>query len=263
MDTLIPPKTAETNSRLIYGDGTDRATWQAWAGIEELSSLKLDPDFIHANRVVIVAPHPDDEIMGCAGLMQQLSALGKQIVLVAVTNGTASHPDSKCYTPEGLNQLRPQETQAALKVLGIDNIDVIALNIQDDAVSQNLDIFYQLLMAHVQAEDVLVTTFHKDGHPDHEFTAQVVNRVAQEKKLKYFEVLIWAWHWAHPNDPQIPWDQARRLDLTAQQLQLKQRAIQCFASQIHIDESTGKPAILSEKTIDRILMPFEVYIHVQ
>lgn len=263
MDTLIHPKTVDANSRLIYGDGTDRATWQAWAGIEELRSLKLDPDFIHANRVVIVAPHPDDEIMGCAGLMQQLSALGKPIVLVAVTNGTASHPNSKCYTPEHLNQLRPHETRAALKVLGIDNIEVIALNIQDGAVSQNLDIFYQSLMAHVQAEDVLVTTFHKDGHPDHEFTAQVVKQIAQGKQLKYFEVMIWAWHWAHPNDSQIPWHQAHRLDLTAQQLQLKQRAIQCFGSQIDIDESTGKPAILSAKTIDRILMPFEVYIHVQ
>ena len=47
-------------------------------------------------RVCIVAPHPDDEILGCGGLMQRLDKLGYKIVLFAVTNGTASHPVRVC-----------------------------------------------------------------------------------------------------------------------------------------------------------------------
>lgn len=264
MDALMDSKSCiETNQRLIYGDGTDKQTWLNWSGLKQLTQLNIAQCFPAKQRVVIIAPHPDDEIMGCAGLLQQLSALDRSILLIAVTNGTASHPHSSLYRAEKLNLIRPQETQAALQVLGIDNIEVLQLNIQDGAVASQLDRLYQDIHDITESSDVLVTTFHKDGHPDHEFTAQVVSRIAIEKQISCYEVLIWAWHWASPDDAQIPWEQALLLNMTAAQVELKKGAIACFVSQTQADESTGQPAILSQKTIQRILMPYEVYIHVQ
>jgi len=49
--------------------------------------------------------------------------------------------------------------------------------------------------------------------------------------------------------------------LTAEQLQRKTQAIECFASQITVDESTGNPPILSAQTIARISQPWEVYLY--
>ena len=42
-------------------------------------------DLTPSNLSVIVAPHPDDEVFGCCGLMQHLIAQGKRIELIIMT----------------------------------------------------------------------------------------------------------------------------------------------------------------------------------
>ena len=44
------------------------------------------PSFSPSNLSVIVAPHPDDEVFGCCGLMQRLIALGKRVELIIMTD---------------------------------------------------------------------------------------------------------------------------------------------------------------------------------
>lgn len=247
------------SDRLIYADGTPKQQWLNWQGLKDLNSFRLDQHFNQDARVVIVAPHPDDEILGCAGLMQQLS-LTHEIVLIAVTNGTASHPHSKQFTPEQLGQIRAQESLSALNVIGLSNVLRLEAGIQDGQIRQSQQQLYAFLDQILAKDDILITTFEKDGHPDHEYSAVVVKEIAQAKQLKHYQVLIWAWHWAQPNDPQIAWQHAYRLDLSTQQVLKKQQAIACFKSQIEPDSSTGQAPILSAQTIDRILMPYEVYI---
>ena len=253
----------ENKQRLIYGRGTSKQQWLAWKGLEQLNPLDIETYFPKNSRVLILAPHPDDEILGCAGLMQKLSRLQRNIVLVAITNGTGSHPDSPLYTQDQLNQIRPAESKAALEVLNIQNIQRIAFNLQDGAIATSHAQFYEQLEQLIQANDILITTYEKDGHPDHEHSAYVVSKTAKKYQLKYFQVLIWTWHWAQPNNAQIAWTHAYRLDLSSNELELKHRAIQCFKSQLEIDSSTGQAPILSGEVVDRILMPYEVYIHGQ
>lgn len=248
--------------RVIYGSGTSKQTWLNWQGLHQLHQLKLAQHFPANCRVVIIAPHPDDEILGCAGLIQQLYDLKRDMVLMAVTNGTQSHPDSRIYTPAQLSQIRPQESLEALKVLGIQqHMQRIALNIEDGTISLEQDKLYQLLGEHIQPNDILVSTFAEDGHPDHEATGRTVQRFADDHQLACYQVLIWAWHWASPNDRRIAWQKALKLELTAQQLALKKQAIHCFKSQIEVDSSTNQPPILPSTAIDRMLMPYEVYLH--
>ncbi|WP_291354584.1 MULTISPECIES: PIG-L deacetylase family protein [unclassified Acinetobacter] len=254
-------KHALVGDRLIHGEGTGYQDWLNWSGLDALQPLDIDACFPAGKRVLIVAPHPDDEILGCAGLLQQLAQLEREIVLVAVTNGTQSHPGSRVYTAEQLNSIRPAETQAALEVLGIQHVvSRMALNMMDGEVSSQQDRFYQALESLVKPEDILVCTFDRDGHPDHEATGKVVQQLANELQLSCYQVLIWAWHWAIPEDSRIPWNKALKLQLTPQQLEYKAQAIACFKSQLKPDQSTGRPPILSPQTIQRILMPCEVYI---
>ncbi|WP_425917355.1 PIG-L deacetylase family protein [Acinetobacter sp. TSRC1-2] len=247
--------------RLIYGEGTTYQQWLDWSGLDTLKQLNVTSCFHEGRRVVIVAPHPDDEILGCAGLLQQLAELKRNIVLVAVTNGTQSHPDSLLYTPNQLNTIRPAETHAALEVLGINHaLKRIALNLMDGEITAQQDRLYQALTELIEPDDILVCTFDKDGHPDHEATGRVVQQLANEAHLSCYQVLIWAWHWAIPDDCRIPWQKALKLELAPQQLQRKSDAILCFKSQLEIDTSTGQSPILSKQTIQRILLPCEVYI---
>ncbi len=248
--------------RVIEGDGTHQDTWQNWQGLHDLAQLDIAQRFPSHQRVCIFAPHPDDEILGCAGLMQQLVANGNSILVVHVTNGTQSHPNSQTYSPQQLDVIRPQESRAALQVLGIaDQVISIALDLTDGDVFAQQTLFKAKLTPIIQPDDILVTTFSHDGHPDHEATGQVVAAFAEAQQLAYYQVLIWAWHWAKPADNRIPWHNAYRVDLTAAQLQCKTQAIDCFTSQITTDESTGNPPILSAQTINRISQPWEVYLY--
>ena len=248
--------------RVIEGDGTSQEAWKNWSGLQDMPRFDITKNFAPHQRVCIFAPHPDDEIIGCGGLLQQLTANGNPIVLIHVTNGTQSHPNSTIYTQEKLNTIRPQESVQALEILGVAHqVTTVALNLADGEVFAQQEQFYQKLSTIIQADDILITTFMRDGHPDHEATGQVVASFAKQHHLACYQVLIWAWHWAKPADNRIPWHCAMRVDLTTEQLQRKIEAITCFESQITIDDSTGSPPILSAQAIARISQPWEVYLY--
>ena len=249
-------------NRAIEGNGTSLDSWKNWSGLQTLPSLNIAKSFAAHQRICIFAPHPDDEVLGCGGLLQQLAANGNPIVLIHVTNGTQSHPKSTLYPPENLNVIRPLESMQALKVLGIaQQVTIKALHLTDGNVFNQQESFYKKLVDFIEPNDILLTTFRRDGHPDHEATGKVVTSYAKRHRLYCYQVLIWAWHWAKPADSRIPWHCALRLDLTAEQLQRKSQAISCFKSQITADDSTDNPPILSAQTIARISQPWEVYLY--
>ncbi|MGE6245881.1 PIG-L deacetylase family protein [Psychrobacter proteolyticus] len=260
--TLLRHAHPIVGDRIIEGAGTSSDTWQNWTGLQKLPQLNIQTRFGSHQRVCIFAPHPDDEILGCGGLLQQLADNGNPIVLIHVTNGTQSHPKSKIYSPEQLNIIRPKESVEALKALSVNHqVTTLALDLTDGDVFAQQALFYQKLANILQPEDILVTTFTHDGHPDHEATGQVVTSFAKHHHLLCYQVLIWAWHWAKPDDSRIPWQHAVRVDLTPEQLEKKIKAIHCFKSQTTEDVSTGNSPILSTQTITRISQPWEVYLH--
>lgn len=249
------------DDRVIFGQGTSSNTWENWQGLQQLAPMNIQSAFPKQRRVCILAPHPDDEILGCGGLIQQLLEQGNPIVIIAVTNGTASHPNSKHYTPQDLNQLRPEETRTALAHLGAkQQIQRIALNLPDGQVYQQKNSLYLALENIIQADDILVATFSQDGHPDHEGTGKIAEKFARDHGLPCYQVLIWAWHWAKPHDERIPWQRAQRLDLTPNQQHKKRQAIACFKTQIEVDPSTQNTPILSPAAIERMSRAWEVYI---
>lgn len=256
MGTLKHPLVED---RVIFGEGTDKEQWVNAFKDHPLDSLDLE--LFKSKRVVIVAPHPDDEILGCGGLMQQLKEQGCHIVVLAATNGTQSHPNSKKYSPEQLNVLRPQESLAALDCLGVaESAEHIALDLQDGQLHLQTDQLWQGLANVVRADDILICSYAFDGHPDHEAVGKTVQAFAKAQQLPCLHVLIWAWHWAKPLDARINWGQAKAYTLTKDQLIRKHQAMMQFKTQLEADESTGKAAVLSPSAINRLLMPYEVYL---
>lgn len=72
---------------------------------------------LHHGRVLVFAPHPDDETLGCGGTMALLRQNNCAIKVVIVTDGGGAGA-----LPEDAVTIRRQETQSALNVLGIDDI---------------------------------------------------------------------------------------------------------------------------------------------
>lgn len=72
----------------------------------------------------MIAPHPDDEAFGCAGTIAKLKACGSKVYVVAVSAGDVHHYNVKKYEFV-TGQTRHHEFDAAMKVLGVDDYELI------------------------------------------------------------------------------------------------------------------------------------------
>lgn len=252
--------TEKENDRVIKGQGTSESDWQRSAKLASLP--EVDPDSLVpvGARAVIVAPHPDDEILGTGGLMARLSDMGRKMLIVAVTNGTASHPDSPEWPVARLAKTRPHETRNALQRLRIRQAEVVRLDLPDGAGNEFEAELALKLKSHLQPGDVLFCTWRFDGHPDHESVGRAATSVASELDVPFVEVPVWTWHWATPDDSRVPWSRARRIVLDKGTQARKVDAINAFQSQLEPDSSTGREAILPAWAIERLTRPYEVVL---
>ncbi|MDH4572524.1 PIG-L deacetylase family protein [Salinicola acroporae] len=250
--------TTIADDRQIVGAGTPLAEWRQWPGLSALPAIDAGTLVLAGARAVVVAPHPDDEILGCGALLQQWSALDRELLIVSVTEGTGSHPGSSAWPPERLGQLRPEESRRALSRLGLEGVDVIRLHLTDTRVGEESHELAYRLHRLLRPNDVLVTTWRGDGHPDHEATGRVCAQLADDRGLALIELPIWMWHWAEPGDRRVPWHRARRVAVDDDQLARKRAAMTEHASQCEPDPSMGRPAVLSLPTLARLMQDHEM-----
>lgn len=244
---------------LIHGEGTPDACWlgwDAWNGIAVTDTDDLAPP---GARVVIAAPHPDDEILGSGTLLRRLALRGTPAQVVAVTDGTASHPGSPLWPPAHLAVTRPRETRAALMRLQAGDTAVLRAGLPDGAVGRHVAALRDVLAPLLRPGDLLVATWRGDGHPDHEAVGEAAARAAADTGARLAEVPVWAWHWATPGDARLPWARARRLAVAADESRAKARAMAAFRSQTQPDTSTRQPAVLGASALARAAWPHEVY----
>lgn len=217
---------------------------------------------------VVIAPHPDDETLGCGGAIAHLSQDCPVQVLV-ISDGTLSHPRSRRYPALALRGLREAETRSALALLGIEPAQVNFLRLPDGAVPlPNAAGFAQAVsrcsnyLSELAPRTILLP-WRFDPHPDHRATWQLIyTSVAEFDPLpRLIEYPIWDW------DPQqglpIPGEViAWRLDIS-KVLALKLKAIAAYRSQttnLIDDDPEGfrlTPAMLANFT-----HPWEVYLEV-
>jgi LmbE family N-acetylglucosaminyl deacetylase len=135
----------------------------------DLSSLP----FAHARKILVVAPHPDDETLGCGGLVSLLAQNGAAFYIVFVTDGSASHRNSSAWPSARLAAQREQEARIALARLGIENASRLFLRLPDanmpgpgtpawdSAVAAVSDILQRF------APELVLLPWRRDPHCDH------------------------------------------------------------------------------------------------
>lgn len=249
-----------TDDNPIVGSGT---SLQAWNGSKKLANVPVitADELVPANhRAVIIAPHPDDEVLGCGGLMQQLAQLGRPLKLISVTDGSASHPGSTTWPAERLSIIRPQESAEALRRLDLPmhSLKWIRGGFTDTTVAEQEDQLTTFLQRYLEPTDVVFTTWANDGHSDHEAVGRASARAARAAGARLHEVPIWAWHWAAPEDDRLPWDRARKVLLDPSTIARKKHAAHAFASQLEGDPRIGLPPVLAPSALERLMQPFEV-----
>ena len=88
-------------------------------------------DLAPIGALAVIAPHPDDETLGCGGLLALAAAAGRPAVVALLTDGAASHPRSRRLPPPAMARLREAEITAALSVLGHGPDALVALGLPD------------------------------------------------------------------------------------------------------------------------------------
>jgi LmbE family N-acetylglucosaminyl deacetylase len=239
----------------IIGEGTPEAAWAAWAAPAGWPELDLGG----ARRVVVAAPHPDDEVLGAGGLLALLTAAGVAIEIIAVTDGEASHPDAG-LDPAELAERRTAETAAALGLLGVDAL-VIRLRVPDGGVAECEDEVAGALEARLGPDAWCLATWAGDGHPDHEATGRAAAASCAATGARLLELPVWTWHWAGPGDQRVPWHRARRVSLPAELTERKAAAIAAFRSQVEpvAPGPAGEP-ILPPHVVARFTRSFETVL---
>lgn len=240
------------SDRLISGHGTAESDWQAWPGLQSLGECTLAQLVPPGTRTVIVAPHPDDEVLACGGLLATLATRGEGVLLVSVTDGDASHPGSAQLPRAALARLRREESAEGLRRLGVTACTSVRFAIPDGEVSNHVAVIASRLALHLRAGDVVFTTWRTDGHPDHEATASAVLAAARVVGCRHFEMPVWMWHWATPGDLRVPWHRMRRLLLTRHAVERKRHAIAAHKTQL-LPRGGGLPPVLGAHALARLL----------
>jgi LmbE family N-acetylglucosaminyl deacetylase len=248
------------NDRFIQDDGTPDALWLPWLAQQGIACLSPDLLFSHGNRLVVIAPHPDDEILACGGLLAMRAAAGVQSLVVAVTDGEASHGDVDDTARTKLGLLRASESNTGLLALGVAPASVVRLHVADGDVArweQKIALQIQALLA---PSDIVVTTWRLDGHPDHEAVARAAQLACSPNGCKLLQAPVWMWHWAEPGDTRVPWNNLVAVNLPAQAISAKQRALQCHQSQLAPRHADLDP-VLIPSIVERSLRQHEYFFH--
>lgn len=246
--------------------GTPEAAWLGSPRLAALAPL-VPADFDRlvkvssAPRVVVLAPHPDDEVLAVGGLLATLARSGWQVEVVAVTDGEGSHPRSRTVTPPELAGLRARERGHALARLGIDGAEVTRLGCPDAAVRDVRDLPERLAahLGHACGARVCLAPWERDGHPDHDAVGRAARRACRALAVPLLEYPVWAWHWASPDGDELPWRRARRFVLDGETQAAKRRAIAAYRSQVEpLGPGIGDEAILPPAVLARFHRPFEI-----
>ena len=128
--------------------------------------------------LLIVVPHPDDEVLGVGGLIATLSAAKVEISVVAVTDGEHAYPDDP---DAGLGILRSAEQTAALEHLGVPSANILRLRFPDSDVMSQLPELVERLSAFTSQQTQLFAPWRGDFHPDHAACGIAAERWLEEQ----------------------------------------------------------------------------------
>jgi LmbE family N-acetylglucosaminyl deacetylase len=226
------------------------------------------PMTVSAQSAVVFSPHPDDETLGCGGVIASKRGQQVPVTVVLMTDGQASH-DIGGVQPEELSQRRKQEAIAALAVLGVAPADIYFLNQPDGKLQalselQRQHLIQQLcdLLQFVKPQEIYLP-HAKDSHPDHQATFSLIAAAIARTGLAVpvFQYPIWLfWEGCLFHHYQLSdLKGAYRLEISPVQSQ-KRQALQSYNSQLQPLVS-GSSSALPPAFLNLFFSSHEVFFH--
>ena len=132
-----------------------------------------------SKRLVIFAPHPDDETLGCGGTIIKRLEEGYEVFVVVITDGRHAYSCKGVYAnpaPEELKEIRKAEAVNAMKVLGVPRANLLFWDFEDRALKYDISSFAEKsigLLNKLQPAEMYIPS-EKDSNKDHRIASQVL-----------------------------------------------------------------------------------------
>lgn len=161
-----------------------------WQPLFELPACFEKPD---GTRVMVIAPHPDDETIGCGGTLRKHHLAGDRITAVFMTDGGKGNALAGGISGDALVELREQEAQTAATELGID--ECIFLRNRDTSLQCSPHTIGQLLRLFKSLQpDTVYVPSPLETHHDHRQACIIAARALREysQSVQVYLYEIWA-----------------------------------------------------------------------
>jgi LmbE family N-acetylglucosaminyl deacetylase len=127
-----------------------------------------------ADRVLVIAPHPDDEAIACSGTLLRHIASGERVVVAIVTDGRLS---KQMPTPDEMAAVRKSEALLAARRLGVERLEWLGLREGAWEATELLELLRALLQRHDPT--IVYAPSRVDFHPEHLLVAHSLGRALQ------------------------------------------------------------------------------------
>ena len=250
-----------TVTRQIEAGGVPESRWRE---SEWLASLPLQsPAALLAGvqRLVVLGPHSDDEILACGGLLASAQASDTPVLVISVAVGEGCCPGQLQWPPARPRVMRLTELEHGLQSLGLGRrAERMVWQIAEGAVVAAEEWMEAQLNTVLQAGDLLLVPWRFDGHADHEACGRAGLRAAQRQGVAVREYPVWGWHWLDPQAAPRAWPAAARYALTAEASECKRQALCQLTTPAGEAQGLQCEPILPPPIMARFARHFEVLI---
>ena len=152
-----------------------------------------------AASCLVVAPHPDDETLGCGATIARKRAGGTRVRVVIVADGRHAQRQSARLSPAQLGAIRAAEGRAACAALGVAAEELVQWGYEDTRVAEAVAELVPRLVGEIRRADVdeVLVVSGRDHHPDHRAVNRAVRlALAQLPGLRAVVREYPVWHWA-------------------------------------------------------------------
>jgi LmbE family N-acetylglucosaminyl deacetylase len=172
-------------------------------------------------NALVIAPHPDDESLGCGGTLCKHAARGDRVVVAYVTSGELG---LKHLAREKAWAIREDEARRAAKVLGVAAVEFLRL--PDWSVEDHLARAARLLRPILDRENParIYVPHALEWHPDHRATLRVLRAACRGSTVRPEALAYEVW------TPLSEYDHVE--DITAE-MPKKLRALRAHRSQLN------------------------------
>lgn len=188
------------------------------------------------DNTVIIAPHPDDEVIGCAGLIQALVERNTPPHVIILTGGEGSHRGCCDISADEIIEARHQLTIKAAKTLGLPLSNIHCLEYPDGGIdiahteTEKLKILLEEL-----SPKAIFLPHNGEGWNDHTRVLRIVKELMRYHVVNIYEYCVWMWYY---NVWKLENKSARILKMSPSQHKRKLKAIEQYVTPL---ATCGKP----------------------